>query len=101
MEHQFLVNADDVNVLGGSAHTIKKNAEALVAVSEENGLEVNGDTTDYMVMSRYQDAGRSHSKKTDNSSFEGVKEFIYLGTSIKTPWPLSASDKHNKSKFHS
>ena len=28
--HQLLVYADDVNILGGSVHTIKKNAETLV-----------------------------------------------------------------------
>ena len=28
--HQFLVYADDVNILGGSVDTIKKNTEALV-----------------------------------------------------------------------
>jgi hypothetical protein len=26
--HQLLVNADDVNMLGGSVHTVKKNAKA-------------------------------------------------------------------------
>ena len=38
--------------------------------SQETGLEVNVDNTKYMVMSRDQNAGRSHSVKTDNSSFE-------------------------------
>jgi len=33
-------------------------------------------------MSRDQDAGRSHSIKTDNSSFERVEEFRYLGTTL-------------------
>jgi len=28
--HQLLVYADDVNILGGSVHTIQENAEALV-----------------------------------------------------------------------
>ena len=41
--HQLLVYADDVNVLGGGVHTVKKNAEALVVVSKEIGLEVNAD----------------------------------------------------------
>ena len=39
--HQLLAYADDVNILGGSVHTVKKNAEALVAATKENGLEVN------------------------------------------------------------
>ena len=41
--HQFLVYADDVNIMGGSIHTIKKNTDALVAASKEMGLEVNAD----------------------------------------------------------
>ena len=28
--HQLVVYVDDVNILGGSAHTVKENAEALV-----------------------------------------------------------------------
>jgi len=35
-----------------------------------------------MLMSRDQNAGRSHSIKTDNSSFERVEEFKYLGTTL-------------------
>ena len=35
-----------------------------------------------MVMSRDQNAGRSHNIKTDNSSFERVGEFKYLGTTL-------------------
>jgi hypothetical protein len=42
--HQLLVYADDVNILGGSRHTIKKNAEALVVASKEN-RQVNADKT--------------------------------------------------------
>jgi len=41
--HQLLVYADDVNILGGSIHIIKKKTEALVAASQESGLEVNAD----------------------------------------------------------
>ena len=47
-------------------------------VSKETGLEVNADKTKYTVMSRDQNAGQSHSMKTDNSSFEKVEEFRYL-----------------------
>ena len=74
-----MVFADDVNILGGRVHTIKKNTDALVVASKENGREVNADKTKYMVMSRDQNIGRSQSIKTDNSSFERVEEFKYLG----------------------
>jgi hypothetical protein len=49
--HQLLFYADDVNILGGSVHTIEENTESLVVASKEIGLEVNGDTTKYMFMS--------------------------------------------------
>jgi len=49
---QVLVYADDVNVLGRSIHTIKKNTEA----SKENGREVYADKSQNKVMSPYQDA---------------------------------------------
>jgi len=49
--HQLLVYADDVNILGGSVHTVKENAEALIVASKQIGLEVNADETRYMVMS--------------------------------------------------
>jgi len=41
--HQLLVYADDVNIRGGTVHTIKENTEALVVASKKNGLEVNAD----------------------------------------------------------
>jgi len=63
-------------------HIIKENAEALVVASKEMRLVVNADKTKYMVMSRDQNAGRSHILRTDNSSFERVGEFRYLGTTL-------------------
>ena len=80
--HHLLAYADDVNILGGSAHTVKENAEALVVDTKEIGLEVNADKTKYMIMSRDQNAGRSYSMKTDNSFIERVEEFKYLGTPL-------------------
>ena len=71
---QLLVYADDVNILSGSEYTIKRNAEALVFASKDTGIEVNADKTKYMVMSRDQKPGRSHSIRNDNSCFERVEE---------------------------
>ena len=43
---------------------------------------MNADRIKYMVMSRDHNAGRSHDIKIDNSSFERVEEFKYLGTTL-------------------
>jgi hypothetical protein len=80
--HQLLAYADDVNILGGSVHTVRENAEALVVATRETGLEVNADKTKYMVMSRDRNAGRRHSVKIDSSSIKKVEEFKYLGTML-------------------
>ena len=70
----------DVNILGGSLYTWKKNTEALLVGSKEIGLEVNADKTKYVFKSRDQNARRSQNIKTDNSFFEKMEEFRYLGT---------------------
>jgi hypothetical protein len=38
--YQLLVNADVVNMLGGSVHAVRKNPEALVVESQVTNLEV-------------------------------------------------------------
>ena len=50
--HQLLVYAEDINILGRSIHSIKKNSGALVVASKETGLEVNADKTKCMVKSQ-------------------------------------------------
>ena len=79
-KHQLLVYADDANILGGRVYIIEKNMEAPVVTSKVISLEVNADKIKYMIMSRDQNAGLSHSRKTDNSSFERAEEFEYLET---------------------
>jgi hypothetical protein len=68
--------------LGVSTYTTKKKTEALVIASKEIGLQVNAEKNKYTVVSQDQNAGQSHSIKTDNSSFERVEEFSYLGTTL-------------------
>ena len=86
--HQLLAYADDVSILGGSIHTVKENAEAVVVATKETGLEVNTDKTKYMVMSREQTAGLSHSINIDSSSIERVEEFKYLGKTLTNQNPV-------------
>ena len=40
-------------------HTIKENAEGMVVASKQNGLEVNADKTEYMILSGDRKAGRA------------------------------------------
>jgi len=110
--HQLLVYAEDIYILGGSVHTVKK-AEALVVASKEIGLEVNGDKTEYMVMFADQNVGQSNIIKinplnaelnpicyllallgahhflhvsrirVNNSSLARLEAFNYLGTTLK------------------
>ena len=65
--HQFLDYADDVTILGGNIHTIRKNTEALAVASMEIGLEVNAEKTKYLVMSRFQNSGQNNNIKRDNA----------------------------------
>jgi hypothetical protein len=72
--HQPLVYAEDINKLCRSIHTTKTNTTASVVAIKENGQEVNADKTEYTVMSQDENAGRSHTIKIDNSSFERVEQ---------------------------
>jgi len=80
--HQLLAYADNVNILGGSIHTLKENAETLVPATREIGVEISADKTKYMALSRDQNAGRIHSVRIDNSIFERVEDLKYLGTTL-------------------
>jgi hypothetical protein len=79
--HQLLVYADNVNILGGSTHTINKNTEALIVASKEISLEVHAEKMKCVVMSRDQRAGQNNIK-THNKSFERVEQFRYLRTTL-------------------
>ena len=49
---QLLVYADDVNVLGGSVHSVWKKTDTLAVANKENGVEDTSKQTKCMIMSR-------------------------------------------------
>jgi len=51
-----------------------------------------------MVMSRGQNAGRIHSVRSDNNTFESVEEFKYLGTTLTNQNSIA---EEIKSRFRS
>jgi len=71
--HQVIVYAGGVNMLGGSVQIMKKNTDALVVASKKVDLKVDADKTKYMVMSRDQNAGRTHSMNILNKSVQGLQ----------------------------
>ena len=48
--YQLLVYVEDVNILGGSEHTIKRKAKALLVASKETGLEVKNDKRKWLCL---------------------------------------------------
>jgi hypothetical protein len=71
-KHQCLIYIDDVNLLGDNINTMTKSKEALTDASKEDGLEVNTEKTQYMLMSHHQNAGQNHNIKIGNRAFENV-----------------------------
>jgi hypothetical protein len=61
-----VVYANDVNLLGDSIDSIKKNTQTLIDASNEIGLEVNTEKTKYMLLSHHQNTGQNYDIKIGN-----------------------------------
>jgi hypothetical protein len=46
-------------------------------------LELTIEKTEYMLMSRHQNAGKYYNMKITNRAFENASEFRYLGMTVK------------------
>jgi hypothetical protein len=80
--HQLLAYADDVNIVRENIDTIQRNTKALLDSSKEVCLEVNPEKTEYMLVSRCQNAEQRQSIKMGNRSFDSVAKYKYLGTTL-------------------
>jgi hypothetical protein len=99
--HQLLVYADDVNLLGDSVDTIKKNTQTLIDASKEVGLEVNTEKTKCMSLPLHQKTGGNHDIKTanrcKNDSINRRHNKMYLFISLIF---LSHKDHHQAFLIH-
>jgi len=77
-----------INGLGGSVHTVKKNTETLVVASKETGLEVNAEKPRYMVLSQDQNVGQNRNTSIGNKPFERVEQLKYMRTTLKIKIPF-------------
>jgi hypothetical protein len=80
--HQLLAYTNNVNLLGDSMETIKKNTETLIDYSRKVGLEINIQKTKYMLLSHHQNAGQIRDIKIAIRSSEDVPQLKYLGTAV-------------------
>jgi hypothetical protein len=60
---------DNVNILGGTVHTVMRNTDALLGDIKETGLDVEAYKSKYIIVYRDQNAGQSHGTKIGNTSF--------------------------------
>jgi hypothetical protein len=89
-----LVFPDDVNLLGDSVNTIKKNSETLLGTSRDTGLEINAEKTKYTIMSRHLNSGQNQNIRIANELFEKVAKFKYLGTTLTNQNDIYDEIKH-------
>jgi hypothetical protein len=80
--HQFLVYADNVNILDENTNTAQKNTEALSETRSNVGLEESTDKIKYIVVFRHQNAGRNHNLLIANDWLENMTKFKYLRTTV-------------------
>jgi hypothetical protein len=91
--HQLLLYADELNILRGSVHTIKKNAGTSVVASNETELEVNADKTTQMTISQDQNVKGRCSLMVDNPSYGRMEELKHLGKTLTNQYCIQENIK--------
>jgi hypothetical protein len=61
---------------------MKENTESLLKASSDIGLEINGEKTKHMIISRHPNSVQNQNIRTANELFEKVATFKYLGTTL-------------------
>lgn len=79
---QIMAYADDIVILGRSLRNVIEVFIALDQAAVNIGLRINEHKMKYMCMERKNDVTRQN-LTIDNYNFEGVNEFIYLGSLIQ------------------
>jgi hypothetical protein len=80
--HQLLVYADDVNLIEDNINIITENIETLLEARRDIGLEINTQTTKYIIMSHHSNSEQDQNIRIANELFEKVAKFKYLWMTI-------------------
>ena len=89
----LLAYADDIDIIGQSTREVSAAFSRLEKESSRMGLAVNTDKTKYLVSTNKQSQRLGNHVTVDNTSFEVVKDFVYLGSSINSSNDISIEIK--------
>jgi len=76
----ILAYANDIIITGNTRTEVQMNVKKLMKASKNMGLVVNVEKTKYMIVTRRSED--CSNLKVENSKFEQVKEFKYLGVTL-------------------
>lgn len=65
----------------------------MLVASQKTSQEVNAEKTKYTAKSPQHNAGRNHTKRTDKSPYERVKQFEYSESTIANQNPIQGELK--------
>lgn len=80
---QILPYADDIAIIGRNERDIEKYLKNLQQVTNELGLKLNDQKTEYLILNKDEEEQPS-SVTLNNKEYKVVKEYKYLGSNINT-----------------